>query len=163
MIEFFRKLFAPETSGATARERLRLVLLSDHLSLAPDVVTALRADLIAVISKYVEVDEANCDVSFEQQDRAVAVLANIPILALRGRTPPAAPPPPPRTPEPPPMGDAIGAAFAVSAPVEAEAVAVSTGGGGDGELLPAPTQASTAPRKRRRRRRAAQNPAHATA
>jgi len=91
MIEFFRKLFAPETSGATARERLRLVLLSDHLSLAPDVVTALRADLIAVISKYVEVDEANCDVSFEQQDRAVAVLANIPILALRGRTPPAAP------------------------------------------------------------------------
>ncbi len=85
MIEFFRKLFVPETSGATARERLRLVLLSDHLSLAPDVVASLRADLIAVISKYVEVDEANCDVSFEQQDAAVAVLANIPILALRSR------------------------------------------------------------------------------
>jgi cell division topological specificity factor len=163
MIEFFRKLFAPETSGATARERLRLVLLSDHLSLAPEVVTALRADLIAVISKYVEVDEANCDVSFEQQDRAVAVLANIPIVALRGRTPPAAPPapPPPRTPEPPPMGDAIGAAFAVAQPLEA--VSVPAVSGGDGAPRTVPKHATGAPRRRRRRRRPAQNPAHATA
>jgi cell division topological specificity factor len=97
MLEFFRRLFVPETSGATARERLRLVLLSDHLSLAPDVVDSLRTDLIAVISKYVEVDEANCDVSFEQQDRAVAVLANIPIVSMRSR-----PGPPPNAPLPAP-------------------------------------------------------------
>ncbi len=135
MIEFFRKLFAPEQSGATARERLRLVLLSDHLSLAPDVVESLRADLIAVISKYVEVDEANCDVSFEQQDRAVAVLANIPILALRSRTPPGAPPPVTPPAEPPSMGGAVGAAYAVAEPDDAAAP-------------PAP------PRRRRRRRRA---------
>jgi cell division topological specificity factor len=141
MIEFFRKLFAPEQSGATARERLRLVLLSDHLSLAPDVVEALRADLIAVISKYVEVDEANCDVSFEQQDRAVAVLANIPILALRSRQPPppGAPPSGPK-PEPPPMNDALGAAYTIREEFDV------TGG--------AANHAGTPPRKRRRRRRA---------
>jgi cell division topological specificity factor len=146
MIEFFRKLFAPEQSGATARERLRLVLLSDHLSLAPDVVESLRADLIAVISKYVEVDEANCDVSFEQQDRAVAVLANIPILALRSRTPPnAPPPPPPHTPEPPPRGDALGAAFSVREQRDAAPCATA-------EPLGKP------PRKRRRRRRSGSIP-----
>jgi cell division topological specificity factor len=155
MIEFFRKLFAPEQSGATARERLRLVLLSDHLSLAPDVVESLRADLIAVISKYVEVDEANCDVSFEQQDRAVAVLANIPILAMRSRTPPSSPPgappaSPPHSPDPPPsMGDPIGAAYAVADGGES---------GGSAAVAPPP---SPAPRKRRRRRRASGNPAPA--
>jgi cell division topological specificity factor len=152
MIEFFRRLFAPEPSSATARERLRLVLLSDHLSLAPDVVQSLRADLIAVISKYVEVDEANCDVSFEQQDRAVAVLANIPILALRQRTPPspgASQPAPPQPPEPPPMGDALGAAHSVAAK---DAAAVS----------PTAAQPNPSSRKRKRRRRASGHPAPAT-
>jgi cell division topological specificity factor len=150
MIEFFKRLFAPEQSGSVARERLRLVLLSDHLSLAPDVVESLRADLIAVISKYVEVDEKNCDVSFEQQDRAVAVLANIPILALRSRDrtqPPDAPPQNPSgpssgTPDPPPRGDALGAAYAVAE-------------------KPRPVTTSTAPRKRKRRRRAGHKPAPA--
>jgi cell division topological specificity factor len=128
MIEFFRRLFAPEQSGATARERLRLVLLSDHLSLAPDVVESLRNDLIAVISKYVEVDEANCDVSFEQQDRAVAVLANIPILAMRDRRPPGSPTSsvPPK-PEPPARGDAVGAAYAVADPPRTNVVQTVSG------------------------------------
>jgi cell division topological specificity factor len=144
MIEFFRKLFAPESSGATARERLRLVLLSDHLSLAPDVVESLRADLIAVISKYVEVDEAHCDVSFEQQDRAVAVLANIPIVSLRSR------PGPPNVPvpaassasEPPPVAGSA----TMSAVLE--------------EAVPAPSL-SRSPRRRKRRDRTASQPAPA--
>ena len=36
MLDFLKSLFKPQGSGATAKERLRLVLLSDHLSLAPD-------------------------------------------------------------------------------------------------------------------------------
>jgi cell division topological specificity factor len=150
MMEFFRKLFAPEPSSATARERLRLVLLSDHLSLAPDVVESLRADLIAVISKYVEVDEQNCDVSFEQQDRAVAVLANIPILALRDRRPPPAAPPsgPPPPPEPPPVGDVLGATYAIGEP------SVTA-------LSPAAPASGPGSRRRRRRRRGPITPAPA--
>ena len=46
MIEFLKRIFNPEPSSVTARERLRLVLLSDHLALAPDVVESLKADLI---------------------------------------------------------------------------------------------------------------------
>ena len=93
MFELFNRLFGRETSSQTAKERLRLVLLSDHLSLAPDVVESLKADLIEVISRYVEVDAAKVDVSFEREDKQVAMLANIPILAMRQR--PAAPPPAP--------------------------------------------------------------------
>ncbi len=88
MLEFFSRLFRGEPSGATAKERLRLVLLSDHLALAPDVVSSLKADLIAVISRYVDVDPGSCDVTFEQQDRSVAMLANIPILGLKTRSGP---------------------------------------------------------------------------
>ena len=96
MFDFLSKFFKPQGSSETAKERLRLVLLSDHLQLAPDVVDALKSDLIAVISKYVEVDVGNCEVNFEQQDRTVAMLANIPIVSMKVRAldPPSEPVPP---------------------------------------------------------------------
>jgi cell division topological specificity factor len=130
MLEFFKRIFNPEPSSVTARERLRLVLLSDHLALAPDVVESLKADLIAVISKYVDVDAAHCDVTFEQQESVVAMLANIPILGMK----PATRAPRPAPPEPPPFGDPTPASAAVA--VEPE--------------TPAPPK----PPRRRRRRRA---------
>ena len=104
MLDFFTRFFKPERSGSLAKERLRLVLLSDHLSLAPDVVESLKRDLIEVISRYCEVDVANTDVSFEQQDSAVAMLANIPILGLRTSRPAPRPSAPPSPPYEPPSG-----------------------------------------------------------
>jgi len=145
MLEFFRKLFAPEASGATARERLRLVLLSDHLSLAPDVVESLRADLIAVISKYVEVDEAKCDVSFEQQDRAVAVLANIPIVSLRSRS------------GPPNVSVRASESAAEPPPVAGSATVSAV----REEAVPAASSPSRSARRRKRRNRVASQPAPA--
>jgi cell division topological specificity factor len=143
MLEFLKRLFNPEPSSVTARERLRLVLLSDHLALAPDVVESLKSDLIAVISKYVDVDAAHCDVTFEQQDSVVAMLANIPILGMKpaARTP---------RPEPPPMIDPSPASAAVAdPPAEPDAAA-------------APAVAAAPKPRRRRRRRASVNaaPAH---
>jgi cell division topological specificity factor len=141
MLDFLKRLFNPEPSSVTARERLRLVLLSDHLALAPDVVESLKADLIAVISKYVDVDAANCDVTFEQQESVVAMLANIPILGMKPavRTPRPSPPP-----EPPPMIDPTPA----SASVDVESETAET-------VAPEPAPAPTAPKPRRRRRRRA--------
>jgi cell division topological specificity factor len=82
MIDLFNRLFGRQTSGATAKERLRLVLMSDHLSLAPEMVERMKRDLIDVISRYVEVDRAKIDVHFENQDNALAMLANIPITGV---------------------------------------------------------------------------------
>lgn len=146
MFDFLSKFFRPQGSSETAKERLRLVLLSDHLQLAPDVVEALKRDLIDVISRYVEVDTPSCEVTFEQQDHSVAMLANIPIVSMKMRAlePPAAPAPPvPLAPEPPPV--------AVDEPVAREPE-------------PAASHAhAAAPRPRRRRRkRTAKPPAQAS-
>src|ERR1700722_9833329 len=142
MLDFLKRLFNPEPSSVTARERVLLVLLSDHLALAPDVVESLKADLIAVISKYVDVDAAHCDVTFEQQESVVAMLANIPILGMK----PATRAPRPAPPEaPPPMIDPTPASASVAAEPAAE---------------PAPVGAPKP--RRRRRRRANVNAAAAT-
>jgi cell division topological specificity factor len=86
MIEFLKRLFSQPSSSTTARERLRLVLMSDHLSLAPEMVDQMKCDLVDVISKYVEVDRSRIEVSFEEHDRALAMLANIPILSVHRQT-----------------------------------------------------------------------------
>ena len=154
MFEFIQRFFGKPASSATAKERLRLVLLSDHLSLAPDVVESLKHDLVEVISRYVEVDPSNCDVTFEQQDNQVAMLANIPILALHRPGPAERPAPPPAPParafEPPPASAAVEAA--PSEPdqqpaLELEPPAVRAGD--------AAASGSRAQRRRRRKRAAA--------
>lgn len=144
MIDFFRKIFKPTTSSATAKERLRLVLLSDHLSLAPEVIDALKRELIGVISRYVEVDEQQVDVTFEQKDRAVAMLAEIPIISMK-------------TPHNGKQADSLPAQTAsVGASQDAAALAPSTQAGpppkieitGDNDVV------KKKPRRRRRRARA---------
>lgn len=86
MIEFLKRLFGQSApSSSTAKERLRLVLMTDHLELAPEMIDAMKRDLVDVISRYVEVDRDKIDVTFEQQDRALAMLANIPILSVNRR------------------------------------------------------------------------------
>jgi cell division topological specificity factor len=98
MIEFIKRLFGQSGSSATAKERLRLVLMTDHLELAPDMIEAMKRDFVDVISRYVEVDRERIEVTFEQQNRTLAMLANIPILAVNrpngnGTSKEAVPPP----------------------------------------------------------------------
>jgi cell division topological specificity factor len=146
VFEFIQRFFGKPSSSATAKERLRLVLLSDHLSLAPDVVEALKHDLIEVISHYCDVDAANCDVTFEQQDKQVAMLANIPILGMHKRPKPPAPAAPPAA-GPPLPGTLEGAGATAS-------VAVAPAAEAPTPRSPAPASAGGTSRRRKRRRAA---------
>lgn len=142
MIDFLRRLFGHSGSSSTAKERLRLVLMTDHLELAPEMVDAMKRDLVDVISRYVEVDRERIDVTFEQQDRTLAMLANIPIVSVnRGNGHAVA------KPETPPA--AVPVTVAVAEPVAVtEPVAVN------GSAKPAAESAPPAKRKRRRRKKA---------
>lgn len=155
MLDFFKSLFKPQGSGATAKERLRLVLLSDHLSLAPETIDALKADLFDVYSRYFEYDASQAEVTFDHREREVAMLASVPILRVRERTLPpvalapvavAVAPDPPAIAEPEPELE----------PVEAEAVEAGPApvAALEPEKLPI-APAAPRPRKRRRKRNAA--------
>ena len=165
MLQFIQRFFGRPPSSATAKERLRLVLLSDHLSLAPEVVDALKHDLIEVISRYLDVDVPNCDVSFEQREKEIAMLANIPILGMRPRPP--APPPPPSPSGGPPQLDLGAGSTGLVAVLDREVVAVEPAAEepaeepADAQSLPKP-KAKPAPANgprpaRRKRRKGVQN------
>jgi cell division topological specificity factor len=135
MIEFLKRLFRQQGSSTTAKERLRLVLMTDHLELAPEMIENMKRDLVDLISRYVEVDRERIDVTFERQDATLAMLANIPIRSVNR-----------------PNGNG---AHTESAPLVAEAVPAAEP---LPEALPAPAPVGTdgkpPVRKRKRRKKA---------
>lgn len=132
MIEWVKKFFGQTPSSSTAKERLRLVLMTDHLALAPEIIENMKRDLVDVISRYVEVDREKVEVNFEREDRALAMLANIPITSVNRPSPP---------PEP---------------KVKPEPVAES-----GAEPVEKSSQAGAPPRRRRRKKSAGPKPAAA--
>jgi cell division topological specificity factor len=110
MIEWVKKFFGATPSSSTAKERLRLVLMTDHLALAPEIIENMKRDLVDVISRYVEVDREKVEVNFEREDRALAMLANIPITAVNRPNKPEEPKVEPEPePEPEPVAEAVAA------------------------------------------------------
>jgi cell division topological specificity factor len=108
MIEWVRKFFGQTPSSSTAKERLRLVLMTDHLALAPEIIENMKRDLVDVISRYVEVDREKVEVNFEREDKALAMLANIPITAVNRPNKPEEPKIE-QTPEPEPVAETVAA------------------------------------------------------
>lgn len=62
-----------------AKDRLKLVLVHDRASMSPELMEALRRELIEVISKYVDVDNNNIEVELNDYNNQATLVANIPI------------------------------------------------------------------------------------
>lgn len=82
-------LFGSQKSGPVAKERLQLVLIHDRNDISPEILTALRADLINTIKKYLDIDETGIELDLNREDHSVALLASIPLKnmqrPIRGR------------------------------------------------------------------------------
>jgi cell division topological specificity factor len=68
-----------QASANIARERLQIILAHerDGRSTAPDYLPALQKDLIAVIAKYVAVDQDNIKVEVQSHDNTDVLAVNI--------------------------------------------------------------------------------------
>jgi cell division topological specificity factor len=67
------------TPGEMAKERLKVVLVQDRIKLNPELLELIRADLLAAISRRLEVDEQNVEISLAREDRWDKLYANVPI------------------------------------------------------------------------------------
>lgn len=86
-MSFFQRIFGRgETSSReTAKQRLQLVLVHDRSQIEPGMLERIKDEIIAVISKHVEIDRENVQVSFSQGDRENRLTANIPLSTGRPR------------------------------------------------------------------------------
>jgi cell division topological specificity factor len=85
LIEILTRIFGRESTSSKdiARERLRLVLVHDRASMSPEFINALKEDLIKVIREYLEIDEESLLVDLENDDKSVALVANIPVKGFK--------------------------------------------------------------------------------
>ncbi|MEN6390441.1 MAG: cell division topological specificity factor MinE [Syntrophomonas sp.] len=85
LLDFISRFFMKENppSKEVARERLRLVLVHDRASVSPDFINQLKEDLIRVIQEYLDIDEDALQVSLENEEDSIALVANIPVKGLK--------------------------------------------------------------------------------
>ncbi len=81
MSSFFDRLFGrTPPSAQTAKERLQLVLIHDRTDLSPAILETLKDEIIAVISRHVDIDREGVEINLTQSQRENRLVANIPLL-----------------------------------------------------------------------------------
>ncbi|MDD6797977.1 MAG: cell division topological specificity factor MinE [Bacteroides sp.] len=82
-------LFKKKSSSDVAKDRLKLLLVSDRANCSPEVMEMIKNDIIKVISKYMVIDAEGLDIQITQTESennngsVPALYANIPIRDLK--------------------------------------------------------------------------------
>ena len=84
MKHFFRK----KSSCQVAKDRLKILLISDRVNCSPEMMELIKTDIAKVISKYMKIDAANMEIQISakgnknSRGKTPILYANIPILDL---------------------------------------------------------------------------------
>lgn len=84
-------LFKKKTSGNVAKDRLKLVLVSDRANCSSEMMEMMKNDIIEVISRYMDIDAEALDVKITETESdsnngtVPALVANIPIRDMKHR------------------------------------------------------------------------------
>ena len=84
-------LFKKKSSGDVAKDRLKLLLVTDRASCSPEMMEQIKNEIIQVISKHMDIDMEGLDIQITQTESeggngAVPVLcANIPVRDMKKR------------------------------------------------------------------------------
>ncbi len=83
--EILERLFSGQRSNSRGqvKQRLKFILAHDRAALTPKMLEDLRNEIMAVVSKYVELDEDGLDITLESDNRMTALIANLPIRKIR--------------------------------------------------------------------------------
>lgn len=84
-MNIFQRLFGRRrpSSKEIAKERLKLILVYDRVKISPDLLQILKDEIIAAISKHIEIDRQATEVTLEPGKKYSRLVANIAIVGRR--------------------------------------------------------------------------------
>jgi len=72
-----------DSGQAIAAQRLRLVLAHDRANISPGMLEILKDEIIAVLSKHLEIDPEKVQVNFSEDQHETRLVADIPLQTPR--------------------------------------------------------------------------------
>ena len=82
---FFKRFSGQEASKDKAKKRLQFSLIYDKLEINDSTLTELQKDIVAVISKYFEIDTQSLELKLQQEKDVSALVFNTPVLQVKRR------------------------------------------------------------------------------
>ena len=79
----FKSFTSQKPSKMAAKERLQFSLIYDKLEVNDTTLTDLQNDIVAVISKYFEIDKDALELKVKRDDDVSALVFNTPILQVK--------------------------------------------------------------------------------
>ncbi|MGO8943085.1 MAG: cell division topological specificity factor MinE [Syntrophobacteraceae bacterium] len=77
MLGILRRFLGEGSSGHIAHRRMQFVLMHDRVDITPDMMEAVKNDIIAVLSRYMEIDNRSIKVNLEQGKDFMALISNV--------------------------------------------------------------------------------------
>lgn len=83
------ELFKKKSSGDVAKDRLKLLLVTDRANCSPEIMEQIKNDIIKVIQKYMDIDCEGLEINLTQTESegkngvVPALIANIPIKEVK--------------------------------------------------------------------------------
>jgi cell division topological specificity factor len=66
-----------------AKSRLKLIIAHDRASINPDIMEAMREEILDVVARYVEVNREEMEFSLSNDQRMTSLTANLPIRQIK--------------------------------------------------------------------------------
>lgn len=73
-------------SREVAKTRLQLILIQDRSGVDPAILESLRDELVELIGRYFDIAKEGIAVELQRDEEKAALIANVPILSLKGRS-----------------------------------------------------------------------------
>lgn len=88
ILDLIERLFGRNSkSGNDAKRRLKLVIANDRSGLSQEMLEMMRRDILEVVSRYVEIDSEEMELSLESDQRMTALIANLPVRRVKRQRP----------------------------------------------------------------------------
>ncbi len=85
-------VFKRKKSSEIAKDRLKILLISDRVNCSPETMERIKADIAEVISKYMKIDVNSMEIQISKtgmksinNTKTPTLYANIPILDIRNK------------------------------------------------------------------------------
>ena len=83
----FARIFRKKSSREIAKDRLKILLISDRVNCSPEIMELIKTDIAKVLSKYMKIDSENMEIQINTKGnksgrggKMPSLYANIPIV-----------------------------------------------------------------------------------